>query len=354
MRVSAEASDGWRGSVRKRVVAEKDSGHKDYSEREHLLGGLQVKLKQTTACNATGAIGEPASKGRYAGFPATSVCSSLWCGWLRWGHSSAEADEVQRAAAKAQEARGEYEEAMGDYELSVGLREGKRESAWISVCRPRMLHLALLVDARQHDEAVHEEQAKRATADKEDEDSNPDLPAYPRAKKEGSRAAPLPEAAKYVASSADIVADQGADAAGGLEVVVLVLALGGASIARVRAVAAAADVYEGHRRLQVLRVLRRVAAPRRLHLGVELNVGVVGVVNGAGAVVAAAGVAVLSFFVLGEVHGAARQIAEEIERLAERVLGGPRECARRVHRVGFMVGAKGSDCMLTTLSIGKS
>lgn len=91
-----------------------------------------------------------------------------------------------------------------------------------------------------------------------------------------------------------------------------------------------------------------MAPSRRLHLRVVFNVGMVGVVNGADAVVALVCVAVLSLSVFWELDGAARKIAEEIERLAERILGGPSEHTRRIHRDGFMAGVKGSSGMLTT------
>lgn len=97
--------------------------------------------------------------------------------------------------------------------------------------------------------------------------------------------------------------------------------------------------------------MRRVTSPRGLHLGVKLDVGVVGVVYGADTIVALVCVAVLSLFVPRKLDGAARKIAEEIERLAECVLGSPSECTRRIHRDGFIARIKGSNCMLTT-SVG--
>jgi hypothetical protein len=50
--------------------------------------------------------------------------------------------------------------------------------------------------------------------------------------------------------------------------------------------------------------------------------------------------------VLGQLYGAFGEIAEEVQRLAEGVLGRSRECARRVHRVRFMAEVKaGPDCI---------
>jgi hypothetical protein len=44
--------------------------------------------------------------------------------------------------------------------------------------------------------------------------------------------------------------------------------------------------------------------------------------------------------VLWQLDGAFGEVGEEIEGLAEGVLGRSRECARRVHRVRFMAGVK--------------
>jgi hypothetical protein len=50
--------------------------------------------------------------------------------------------------------------------------------------------------------------------------------------------------------------------------------------------------------------------------------------------------------VLWKLYGAFGEVAEEVEGLAEGVLGRSRECARRVHRVRFMAGVKeGPDCI---------
>lgn len=107
-----------------------------------------------------------------------------------------------------------------------------------------------LVDAREHDEAIHEQKTETASANPEDEQSNPGLPALPCSKEKGPWAALLPEAAKSLASSAHMVAHQGPNAAYGLKVVVFVLALCGAPVAWIRAGAATPDVYEGHGWLQ--------------------------------------------------------------------------------------------------------
>lgn len=76
-----------------------------------------------------------------------------------------------------------------------------------------------------------------------------------------------------------------------------------------------------------------MAPSRGTHLCVLLDVGAVGVVEGAGAVFAAFGVSVTFLSViLGQLDGAAREIAEKVERLAERLLGGASESARGIHR----------------------
>lgn len=130
-----------------------------------------------------------------------------------------------------------------------------------------------------------------------------------------------------MASPAHVVADQRPYAARGLVFVVFVFALCGASNARVRAVAATPDINQRDGRLQLrLRVLRRVTPPRRLHLRVQLDVRVVRVVDRAGAGIPAVDVAVLSLPVLWELHRVAREVAEEVEGFAERVLRRPGEC----------------------------
>lgn len=45
---------------------------------------------------------------------------------------------------------------------------------------PPPVYAFLLVDAREHDEAVHEQQAEAATTNKNDEYPDPYLPARPR------------------------------------------------------------------------------------------------------------------------------------------------------------------------------
>jgi hypothetical protein len=90
-----------------------------------------------------------------------------------------------------------------------------------------------------------------------------------------------------------------------------------------------------------------MAPPRGPHLGVVLYIRAVGVVEGAGAVLAALAVAVtLLAAVLGQLHGAARKVAEEVEGFAEGVLGGASECTRRVHSVACIAERKRSDSMV--------
>lgn len=198
---------------------------------------------------------------------------------------------------------------------------------------------ASLVDAGEHDEAVHEQQPKATPAHPEDQQADPQLPAQPRPKQKVPQAALAQQAPRSIAASARPVADQRADAARRLIVVVLVLALHGAATARIRARAATANVDERDRGLQLrLRVLRRVAPPR-LHLRVVLYVGVVRVIERAGAVVASLLVAVCALVaaVRGQLHGGAREGAEEVERLSEGVLGAAVE-AQRVHAGRCMAG----------------
>lgn len=126
---------------------------------------------------------------------------------------------------------------MGDKQLKIRLGEG----------------VGQLVDARQHDEAVHEQQAKATSADPENQKADPCLPTQPSGKEEGARAALSPEAPPAVDAAAGIVADQGADAAHMLQVVVIIVVVAGhgAAGARVRAGAAAANVDEGDRCVQL-------------------------------------------------------------------------------------------------------
>lgn len=163
---------------------------------------------------------------------------------------------------------------------------------------------------------------------------------------------------------AALVADQGPDTADRLKVVVLVFTLGGAAVPRVGAGAATADVYQRHGRLELgLRVLRRVPSPRGFHLGVLLNVRVVRVVEGAGAVLAAGGVAIVTFLAAwcwGSRAHAAREVAEEVEGLAECFLGGAGKGTRRVHAVHGIAQeersirmAFGQSDIRKTLSTGK-
>lgn len=70
-----------------------------------------------------------------------------------------------------------------------------------------------------------------------------------------------------------------------------------------------------------LRVLRRMA-PSRLHLSVLFHVGIVCVVERAGADFAARLVAVALLAVLRRLYGGAREVVEKVERLAKGFLGG--------------------------------
>lgn len=97
------------GILRKGVVAEEDLDNKDDGKREHLFRNLQVEFKKAAACNAPGAVGEPARKGGYSRLPAPSICSSLGRGWLRWWDGSSEANELQRVGGETEQARDEYE-----------------------------------------------------------------------------------------------------------------------------------------------------------------------------------------------------------------------------------------------------
>ena len=82
-----------------------------------------------------------------------------------------------------------------------------------------------------------------------------------------------------------------------------------------------------------------MAPPRALHLRIQLHVGVIGVVKRALTMIPLVCVILSPLSVLGEV-------AEEVERFAEGILCRSRECTRRVHRVRFMAGKRGSDMML--------
>lgn len=217
---------------------------------------------------------------------------------------------------------------MCDDELGVRLGEGEGESSAVSMHKARNMVVSSLVDARQHDEAVHQQQPETAPAHPEDQQSHPHLPARPCAEEEGARPALLPEASQGMASPPYVGADQWPYAARGLVLVVFVFALCGAPDAWVRAVAATPNVDQRDRRLQFrLRVLRRVAPSRRLHLRVQLDVGVVRVVDGAGAGITPMHVAVLPLSVFRKLCRVAREAAEEVERLPERVLRRPGECA---------------------------
>jgi hypothetical protein len=149
---------------------------------------------------------------------------------------------VQRVAGESEETRDEYEKDVRDYKLYVGLREGKRESALISTCQPLNPRSSSLVDARQHDKAIHEQQPKATPAHPEYQQSNPCLPAPPRPEEEGSRTALLPEASEDMASSPYVLADQWPCKARRPILVLLVLALYSAAYAWVRAVAATPNI----------------------------------------------------------------------------------------------------------------
>jgi hypothetical protein len=114
---------------------------------------------------------------------------------------------VQRVAGEAEKTRDKYQEDVRDYELYVGLREGKGESVLISMCRTSNPCISSLVDARQHDEAIHKQQPKATPAHPEYQQSDPRLPAPPRPEEEGSRTALLPEASEDMASPPYVLTD---------------------------------------------------------------------------------------------------------------------------------------------------
>jgi hypothetical protein len=242
------------------------------------------------------------------------------------------------------------EEDVRDEQLQVCVCQRKGESApLVPPPPPLKKRQHSLVDARQHDEAVHEQQAEAGAAHQKHQQSDPDLPAQPGPEQKAAEEALAEHAALGIAPAA---AHERADAAGGPKVVVvLVFALGGAADARVGARGAAANVDERHGGLQLrLRVLRRVAAAG-LHLCVEFYVRVVRVIDGARAVVAALGVAVrlLGVGVGGQL---AREGAEEVEGLAEGRLRVAVE-AQRVHAARCIAGEKETYGMESSAAVQK-
>lgn len=185
---------------------------------------------------------------------------------------------------------------MGEEELKIGACEREGKSGLGQQARWAKSSESLLVHARQHDEAVHEQQAKATASDPKDQQCDVDLPAHPGAKEEAAQAALAPDASAHAGAPCQAVVDQRAYAItiSGLEVIILVLALGGASASRIGRGGAAADVDEWHCRLQFgERALGRVGGACRVHLRVLLvHVGVVRVIERAGAVLAAKVVAV--------------------------------------------------------------
>jgi hypothetical protein len=269
----------------------------------------------------------------------SAVCSALGRGGEGRSDGGAPPQIAEDRPEDACEGRGRDEEDVRDEQLQVGVCQRKGESAPLAP-RRRIYHCEhSLVDARQHDEAVHEQQPEAGAAHEKHQQADPDLPAQPCPKQKAAEEA-LAEGAALGTPPA--TADQRADAAGGPKViVVLVLALGGAADARVGARVAAANVDERDGGLQLrLRVLRRVAAAR-LHLCVEFYVRVVRLIDGARAVVAALAVAVrlLGMAVGRDLAGGARESAEQVEGLAEGRLRVAVE-AQRVHAARCIAGEK--------------
>jgi hypothetical protein len=83
-----------------------------------------------------------------------------------------------------------------------------------------------------------------------------------------------------------------------------------------------------------------MAPSRALHLRIQFHVRVVGVVQGALAMRPLVCVILPPLSVSWQLYRAFGEIAEEVERLAEGVLGRSGKCARRVHRVRFIAGVQ--------------
>jgi hypothetical protein len=239
-----------------------------------------------------------------------------------------------------------------DEQLQIRVCQRKGESAPLAPPFQKCQCQDSLVHARQHDEAVHEQQAEAGAAHEKHQQADPDLPAQPCPKQKAAEEALAESAALGILPA---TAYQRADAAGGPKViVVLVLALGGAADARVGARVAAANVDERDGGLQLrLRVLRRVAAAG-LHLCVEFYVRVVRLIDGARAVVAALAVAVrlLGMAVRRDLAGGARESAEEVEGLAEGRLRVAVE-AQRVHAARCIAGGKETYGLANTEAVQK-
>lgn len=151
------------------------------------------------------------------------------------------------------------------------------------------------------------------------------------------------------------MAHQWPNAAHWFIVVILVLTLHRASVPRVWAGAPTPKVNQGHGGLQLRqRILRRMAAPRRLHLCVQLDVGVVCVVERAGAVLAGGRVAVTFLAAFGVLAGGAREVAEEVEGLAKGFLRSAGKGTRRIHAARCIADGERRDCMLSAARFAKS
>jgi hypothetical protein len=217
-----------------------------------------------------------------------------------------------------------------DNELQVGAGEWEGESTAVSTCRPPKRIKSSLVDAREHDEAVHEQQPKATPADPKDQQCNPDLPSRPCREQKVSQTSLARNTSLRIPSSSCSSPYQRPYTARGLIFVILILALDCAAYPWVRTCAATSQVDQRNWRLQLrLRILCRVT-PSSLHLCVMFYVRVVGIIERARAVVATLVCLFAVVLVCGKLDGGARKVAEEVEGLLEGFLRAAVE-AQRVH-----------------------